>query len=140
MATTNTVSKPVSTPKAAAPAPVAAAPMLAPVFLPVSYHQTHNTGWPVKAQTGASVRAYCWQVAQALAKANPNGFTLAQYASALAGNAQGTTCKQPSTGWGTVAKPNGTANAHANWFKGQGWLQAPASAAQALAKAAKAQA
>lgn len=86
-------------------------------------------GWPVKSQTGNSVRAYCYAVAKALAKAQPEGFTVAQYASALAGAAQGSTMRQPSTGWGSVAKPNGTALQHANWFAHakQGWL-APAPA------------
>ena len=83
--------------------------------------------WPAKAQGGNSIRAYCYSVAKALTKANPQGFTTAQYASALAGNASGSTYKQPSAGWGTAAKPNGNANAHANYFTNpkQGWL-APA--------------
>ena len=83
--------------------------------------------WPAKAQGGNSIRAYCYSVAKALSKAHPNGFTAAQYASALAANASGSTYKQPSAGWGSAAKPNGNANAHANWFMHpkQGWL-APA--------------
>ena len=85
--------------------------------------------WPVKAQGGNSIRAYCYSVAKALAKAHPNGFTAAQYASALAAAQAGSTYKQPSAGWGTAAKPNGNALAHANWFAHakQGWL-APAPA------------
>jgi len=106
----------------AAPATKTAAPVAAPTA------PTYIMGgWPAKAQGGGSVRAYCYQVAQGLLKANPAGFTKAQYASALAANAAGSTCKQPSTGWGTSAKPNGAAHAHANWFAHtkQGWL-APA--------------
>ena len=85
--------------------------------------------WPVKAQGGNSIRAYCYSVAKALAKAQPNGFTAAQYASALAAAQAGSTYKQPSAGWGTAAKPNGNAHSHANWFAHlkQGWL-APAPA------------
>lgn len=83
--------------------------------------------WPVKAQGGNSIRAYCYSVAKALAKRHPQGFTAAQFASALAAAAAGSTYKQPSAGWGTAAKPNGNAMAHANWFAHpkQGWL-APA--------------
>lgn len=119
MATTK--SAPAAAPaKKAAPAaaPKAAAPA-APLF---------SMGpWPVKAQGGNSIRAYCYKVAAQLHKANPNGFTLAAYASALAANAKGSDMKQPSTGWGTADKPNGGAMAHANWFAHakQGWL-APA--------------
>jgi len=112
--------------KAAAPAAPAA-----PVYTVANYNPATNNGWPVKAQGGNSIRAYCYSVAKALAKAHPKGFTAAQYASALAANAAGTTYKQPSTGWGTAAKPNGAAHAHANWFANpkQAWLVpvAPAS-------------
>lgn len=116
MATTK--SAPAAAPaKKAAPAaaPKAAAPA-APLFT--------MGPWPVKAQGGNSIRAYCYKVAVALAKAHPNGFTLAQYASALAASAKGSDMKQPSTGWGTADKPNGAAMAHANWFAHakQGWL------------------
>lgn len=94
--------------------------------------------WPAKAQGGNSIRAYCYNVAKALAKAKPNGFTAAEYAAALAGAQAGSTYKQPSAGWGTVAKPNGNAHSHANWFTHakQGWL-APV-AAKATAPKAKA--
>lgn len=80
--------------------------------------------WPVKAQGGNSIRAYCYSVAKALTKVHPNGFTAAQYASALAAAQAGSTYKQPSAGWGTTAKPNGNAHSHANWFAHpkQGWL------------------
>lgn len=130
MATTNkTAAVPVAT-KAVAPAPapvVTAAPApQAPLFT--------MGGWPVKAQGGNTVRAYCYQVAKAIAKAQPAGFTVAQYASALASNAAGSTMRQPSTGWGTAAKPNGAAMQHANWFahSKQGWLApAPAPAPKA---------
>jgi len=115
MATTK--SAPAATPdkKAAAPAKAAQAPA-APLFT--------MGPWPVKAQGGNSIRAYCYKVAVALAKANPNGFTLNAYASALAASAKHSDMKQPSTGWGTADKPNGAAMAHANWFAHakQGWL------------------
>ena len=109
----------------AAPAPAAQAPAQAPqapLFV--------MGGWPAKAQGGGSVRAYCYAVAKGLLVAHPQGFTKAQFASALAASAQGSTCKQPSTGWGTAQAPNGAAMAHANWFAHakQGWL-APAPAA-----------
>lgn len=119
----------VATKTAPAPAPVAVAVApQAPLFV--------MGGWPVKAQGGNTVRAYCYQVAKAIAKAQPQGFTVAQYASALAGAQAGSTMRQPSTGWGTVAKPNGTALQHANWFAHakQGWL-APVAPAPAPAPA-----
>ena len=118
---TNTATKATATkatakraaPKATAPAPQA----------PQAPRYTLGP-WPAKAQGGNSIRAYCYSVAKALTKAHPNGFTAAQYASALAANASGSTYKQPSAGWGSAAKPNGNANAHANWFMHpkQGWL------------------
>lgn len=120
---TKTKTAPAAAP-AAKTAPVAApAAPAAPLYV--------MGPWPVKAQGGNSIRAYCYQVAVALQKANPNGFTLAQYASALAASAQGSNMRQPGTGWGTAAKPNGAAHAHANWFAHakQGWL-APAPAAK----------
>jgi len=108
-----------------------AAPM-APLFL--------MGPWPAKAQGGNSIRAYCYTVAKALTKAQPGGFTAAQYASALAGAQSGSTYKQPSAGWGTVAKPNGNANSHANWFTHakQGWLAPVAAPVSVKAKAPKA--
>lgn len=111
-----------------APAPVALAPQ-APRYV--------MGGWPAKAMGGNTVRAYCYTVALALAKANgPAGFTLAQYASALAASAKGSNMRQPGSGWGTAAAPNGIAKQHANWFAhpAQGWL-APAVPAPAKAKA-----
>jgi hypothetical protein len=81
--------------------------------------------WPVKSQSGNSIRAYCYKVASDLAKSSGKaGFTLAELASALAGASAKSDMKQPGGGWGTVAKPNGGANHHANWFAHakQGWL------------------
>ena len=101
---------------AAAPAPAKAAPA-APRFV--------MGPWPAKARGGNSIRAYCYKVADKLDQdAKGKGFTLAEFASALAANAKGSDMKQPSTGWGTAEKPNGAAMAHANWFAGdkQGWL------------------
>ena len=125
-ATNKTAPKAAAKGKAAPKAAPAAAPAApaAPTYV--------MGGWPAKAQGGGTVRAYCYQVAQALLKAHPQGFTKAQFASALAASAAGSTCKQPSTGWGTAAKPNGAAHAHANWFSHakQGWL-APAPGSKA---------
>ena len=113
----------------AAPAPVAVAPAAAPapqapLFTCYSFNAATGNGWPVKAQGGNTVRAYCYAVALQLAKAQPKGFTLAQYASALAANAAGSTMRQPGNGWGTAAKPNGIARQHAAWFAAaaQAWL------------------
>jgi len=80
--------------------------------------------WPAKAQGGNSIRAYCYKVAVALQAKNAQGFTLAQFASAIAANAAGSNMRQPSTGWGTAQAPNGAALSHANWFAHakQGWL------------------
>lgn len=128
MATTKTAPAPVAATKAApAPAPVAPAAIVAPaapLYLCQPYSAATGNGWPLKAQAGNTVRAYCYQVAVALTKAHPNGFTLAQYASALAANAQGSTMRQPGNGWGTAAKPNGIARQHAAWFAApaQAWL------------------
>ena len=123
----NTANTTTTTTTATAPAPAPVAPQ-APLFV--------MGGWPVKAQGGNTVRAYCYQVAKALAKAQPQGFTVAQYASALATAQAGSTMRQPSTGWGSTTKPNGTALQHANWFTHakQGWL-APVAPAPAPAPA-----
>ena len=110
-------------PAPAAVAPVAVAPQ-APLFTCQPYSAATGQGWPAKAQGGNTVRAYCYAVAVALAKAHPQGFTLAQYASALAANAAASTMRQPGNGWGTAAKPNGIARQHAAWFAApaQAWL------------------
>lgn len=132
---------PVAVAVAAAPvaaAPVAAAPVAvapqAPLYTCLPYSATTGQGWPAKAQGGNTVRAYCYAVAVALAKAQPQGFTLAQYASALAANAAASTMRQPGNGWGTATKPNGVARQHAAWFAApaQAWLVpvAPAAPAQ----------
>jgi len=136
----NKVNKMSNTTKASAPkatvAPKAIAPKAAPVVTKATALQKPEPKvvpqaplfsmgpWPAKSQGGNSVRAYCHTVAVALNKANPDGFTLAQLASAFAGGASGSTMRQPGTGWGTVAKPNGAALTHANWFAHvkQGWL------------------
>ena len=112
-------------PQATAPAPAAAAVApQAPLYTCQPYSAATRQGWPAKAQGGNTVRAYCYAVAVALAKAQPQGFTLAQYASALAANAAGSTMRQPGNGWGTAAKPNGVARQHAAWFAApaQAWL------------------
>jgi len=125
MATTIKVATVATPAKAAAPqakAKAATAPQ-APRFV--------MGPWPVTSQGTDSIRGYCYSVAKRLGKAYPNGFTAAQYASALAANAEGTTYRQPSAGWGTAAKPNGNAMSHAKWFGRvkQGWLvPAPAAA------------
>lgn len=129
MATTNTKTAPAAA-KAAAPAPapvVAPAAIVAPaapLFTCQPYNAATKAGWPAKAMGGNTVRAYCYAVAVALTKAQPQGFTLAQYASALAANAAGSTMRQPGNGWGTPAKPNGIARQHAAWFAApaQAWL------------------
>ena len=120
MATTKTAPAPQATTKtapAAKPVQTQAPAPQAPLYV--------MEPWPVKAQGGNSIRAYCYSVAKALAKdKGAAGFTAAEYASALAKAQEGSTYKQPSAGWGTEAKPNGNAHSHANWFAHpkQGWL------------------
>lgn len=127
MATTKTATAPAAA-KAAAPAPVVAPAAIvapaAPLFTCQPYNAATKAGWPAKAMGGNTVRAYCYAVAMALAKAQPQGFTLAQLASAFAANAAGSTMRQPGNGWGTAAKPNGIARQHAAWFAApaQAWL------------------
>lgn len=105
----------------AAPAPTVAAPAVAAPRAPL-----FTLGaWPAKAMGGNTVRAYCYAVAKALAAANPQGFTLAQYAAALGTNAANSNMRQPATGWVAPAGgANGTARQHAAWFAApaQGWL------------------
>lgn len=106
------------------------APVAAPVAAAPSAPRFTLGGWPAKAMGGNTVRAYCYTVAKQLAAANPNGFTLAQYAEALVANAAGSDMRQPDGGWATAeGKPNGKARQHAAWFAAtaQGWL-APATA------------
>jgi hypothetical protein len=134
MATTKTAPAPAAA-KAAAPAPapvaVAAAPLApqAPLFTFAAYNPATAMGWPAKAQSGASVRAYCAKVAQALAKAQPGGFTVAQYAAALAAAQLGTTYRLPANGFGNPANggtANATARQHATWFANTGKYLVPA--------------
>lgn len=116
----------VTAPVQGAPAPAPVAPT-APLFTFGPYNPATSTGWPAKAQSGASIRAYCAKVAQALAKANPGGFTVAQYASALASAQAGTTYKLPASGFGNAATgaPNATARQHATWFANTGRYLVP---------------
>lgn len=109
----NTATKATATAtKATAPAPVVATN--APLY---------TLGpWPVKAQGGNTIRAYAYAIAKALAKAQPQGFTLAQYKSALVANAAGSTMHQPSGGW--VGHNMPTWAAHPK----QGWLMPAAKA------------
>ena len=142
MATTKTAPAATATKTAAAPAPVVAPAVVAPqapLYTCQPYSAATGQGWPAKAQGGNTVRAYCYAVAVALAKAQPQGFTLAQYASALAANAAASTMRQPGNGWGTAAKPNGVARQHAAWFAApaQAWL-VPVAPAAAPAPAAPA--
>jgi hypothetical protein len=97
-----------------------------------AHHGAGSYGWqPVQA---GSIRAHCRNAAQALAKAHPNGFTVAQYAQAIATQpANG--CKQPAAGWGIAAKGYPNARTHAAYFAKQGWLVPVPMAQAALAKA-----
>lgn len=118
---------PTATPKAQAkpvpaPTPTHGAPLF--VFGP----------WPAKAQSGNTIRAYCASVAKQLTKAQPNGFTVLQLATAFCANAATTTYRQPGAGFNMVQKggnlvPNGLAMQHATYFcaPAQGWC-APATA------------
>lgn len=137
MATTKTA--PAPTPakaQAPAPAPVAQAPAplapQAPLFTFAPYSPALGIGWPAKAMAGATVRAYCAKVAQALTKAQPEGFTVAQYAAALASGQPGTTYRLPANGFGNAAnggQPNATARQHATWFANTGRYLVPAAPA-----------
>lgn len=133
MATTKAQAAP-ATAKAAAPAPAPVAPAApapvapaAPLFTFGPYNPAISTGWPAKAQSGATVRAYCAKVAQALAKAQPGGFTVAQYAKALCEAQPGTNYKLPASGFGNAAtgQPNATARQHATWFANTGRYLVP---------------
>lgn len=102
-----------------APAP-AAAKKAAPAAAPAAPAATRYTmgPWPAKHASGNSIRCYMFKVATQLTAQHANGFTVAQYASALAaglaawGQSGG---KVPSTGFGTAAQPNGAARQHAQW-------------------------
>lgn len=59
-------------------------------------------------------RAYAQQVARTLAKAHPNGFTLAAYRAALVANAAASNIAPPTHGWAKHNMPT--------WAAGQGWL------------------
>lgn len=116
MATTKTNARTAPAAKKAAPKAAPAKPA-APRYV--------MGPWPAKAQSGNSIRAYCYKVAAKLSQdSKGNGFTLAELASAFAANAADSDMRQPGTGWGTAEKPNGAALSHANWFAHpkQGWL------------------
>lgn len=116
---------PVATTAPVAGLPAAVAAPAAPLFTFGQYNPATSTGWPLKAQSGASVRAYCAKVAQALAKAQPGGFTVAQYAQALCAAQAGTTYRLPASGFGTGTTPNATARQHATWFANTGRYLVP---------------
>lgn len=126
---------PVAAPAAA---PVAVAAPQAPRFMLMPYSPALAAGWPAKAMGGATVRAYCHAIAAALTKANPQGFTVAQYAAALAAGQPNTTYRLPSNGFGNPANggtPNATAKQHANWFANTGKFLVSGTVAPAAAKA-----
>ena len=80
--------------------------------MPVATLYKIGAPYPVRA---TSSRGYAQAQLAACAKANPNGFTLAQYRAALVGNlaqAQGT--HAPKGGWAKHNMPT--------WAAGQGWL------------------
>jgi len=121
-------------------APAAVAPAAAPHFTFKAYTAAVGQpgqpgyvpahGWPAKSASGTSTRAYCAAIAQQLAAQHPNGFTLQQYAQALAAGAStptGAQYKQPSNGWGAKL---GNALTHANYFAGArcGYWLAPTNA------------
>ena len=92
----------------------------APAATPVTAQATTYTmgPWPAKHASGNSIRCYMHKVATQLTKQHPQGFTVAQYASALAGGlaAWGQSGgKVPSGGFGTAKQPNGAARQHAQW-------------------------
>lgn len=117
-----------------APAPAAAAKVApAPAAAATTAAATRYAmgPWPAKHASGQSIRCYMHKVALALHTANPNGFTVAMYASALAGGLaawQASGGKVPNGGFGTAAAPNGAARAHALWpcNPAQGYLVAVA--------------
>lgn len=122
MAQVNTTTTTVAAPKATAPAPTVAAPKATKAAPATLQAPRYVLGpWPVNQQGKGTIRAYMYAVAKALTKANPNGFTVAQYAAALVSQAAGTTYKQPGAGFAMVTTPsgasvpNGVAMAHANW-------------------------
>jgi hypothetical protein len=128
-----TAPAPVATATATAPAPAApvatatAAPVAvaigAALYTYMPYSAAASAGWPV-GQRGH--RAFACQVAQALAKVQPNGFTLAQYRAALVASAAASP---------TLAPPNGGWQRHnmPQWAAAQAWLVPVATAAAAAA-------
>jgi len=108
-----------------------AAKKAAPAPAPAAQGATRYTmgPWPAKHATGNSIRCYMHKVATALTAQHKQGFTQAQYASALATGLaawQQGGGKVPSAGFGTAAKPNANCNAHAQWplRPAQGYLVA----------------
>ena len=61
-------------------------------------------------------RAYAQQVARALAKANPKGFTLAQYKAALVDGAAASTIAPPRGGWQAHNMPTWASNPKQAWL------------------------
>jgi len=109
-ATATKATAPTPAPKAT-PAPVVVATG-ATLYTWQAYNGATNTGWPV-GQRGH--RAFAAQVAQALAKANPAGFTLAQYRAALVASAAASpTLPLPNGGWARHNMPQ--------WAAAQRWL------------------
>ena len=61
-------------------------------------------------------RAYAQQVARALAKAHPKGFTLAQYRAALEGQCAASNIAPPKGGWAGHNMPTWAANPAQAWL------------------------
>lgn len=128
MATNKTATAAAAAGKAAAkaaPAPVVVVQGL-PLYTYQPYNGSTNMGWPA-GQRG--YRQFACQVAQALAKAQPKGFTLPQYRAALVASAAASTLPLPKGGWQRHNMPQ--------WAAAQKWL---VPAAAPVAKPAKAKA
>jgi hypothetical protein len=118
MATKATATRATLKATTAAPAPVA--PVAAPVIVATGatlytyqpYNGATNTGWPL-GQRGH--RAFACQVAQALAKAQPQGFTLTQFKAALVASAAASpSLPVPNGGWLRHNMPQ--------WAQSQKWV------------------
>lgn len=114
-ATGTSAKKPAAAPTQSTPVASAVASATVPLF------KCTAATWPLKAQSGNTIRAYAYKVAMQLTAAHRKGFTLVQYRKALvagqvASNKAITGFKLPSGGWLAHNMPTWASNPKQAWL------------------------
>lgn len=122
MATKNKTAAAAAGNKKPAAAPVQTTPVASAVAsATVPLFKCTAATWPLKAQSGNTIRAYAYKVAMQLTATSRKGFTLVAYRKALvagqvANNKAITGFKMPSGGWQAHNMPTWASNPKQSWL------------------------